>query len=141
MYVITNVGPDADLTDGHAWIRLESASGKATTMSLWGNQGDQEFWINKEIDFGYGVVSKSVDITNAQYNKIAAFNGVGDNINWTYSYTCAGYSAAIWNFVTGDSLSATDGMGFTTTPRALAGSIMASPTAIVAPAHKSIQSF
>ncbi len=139
MYVISNVAPNADLTDGHAWIRLESASGTATTMSLWGNQGDQEFWVNKEIDFGYGAVSKSVNITNAQYNMIGQFNSVPGNINWTYFYTCAGYSSAIWNYVTGDSLSASDGMGMTTTPRALAGSIQASPNAIVSP-HSSIDS-
>ena len=133
MYIISNVGPDADLTDGHAWIRLESSTGTATTMSIWGNQGKQTFWINKEIDFGYGAFSKSVNITNAQYNMINQFNSVPGNTDWSYTYTCAGYSSAIWNYVTGDSLSASDAMGLTTTPRALAGSIQASPNAIINP--------
>jgi len=139
MFIISNVAADADLSDGHECIRLESQSGNATTMSLWGNQGNQEFWINKEKDFGYGAFSKSLVITNAQYNLINNFNSVPSNINWTYFYTCAGYSAAIWNYVTGDHLSAGDNFG-TTTPRALAGSIQTHPTGAITPGS-SIKSF
>lgn len=126
MYVITNVGKDAGLTDGHAWIRLESNSGDATTMSLWGNRGKQEFWTNLEINAGYGEVSKSQFITETQFDKIGEFNSVPGNVNWTYFNTCAGYSSRVWNYVTGGNLSALDWFFFTT-PRSLAGSIQKNP--------------
>lgn len=123
MYIISNVDEDAGWTDGHAWIRLEGLDGTVTTMLLWGNRGTQEFWTDLEKDFGYGSVSTSTIITESQYQKIGSFNSISDNINWTISNTCAGYSANLWNYVTGGSLSAKDNLG-TTTPRSLSESII-----------------
>ena len=101
-------------------------------MSVWGNLGDQTFWKNLEVNFGYGAVSKSTQTTQDQFNMISAFNSNSFNTNWSYFHTYAGYYAGLQNYVTGDSLSASNLGGFTTTPRALAGSIQASPNAIVA---------
>ena len=126
MYIITNVSSDADLTDGHAWIRIENKKGEITTMSLWGNRGEQEFWLNLEINGGYGLINKSNSITAQQYNLILEYNSNPSNINWTPWNTCAGYSAGLWNYVTGDNLSATDYFWFTS-PRSLAGSINENP--------------
>lgn len=124
MYIISNVSEDADLTDGHAWIRLESKDGKTvTTMSLWGNRGKQEFWTDLEIDAGYGEVNKSATISVSMFNKISVYNSNPSNINWTPFNTCAGYSAGLWNYVTGNNLSARDNFFFTT-PRALSKSIL-----------------
>lgn len=122
MYIISNVNENAGLTDGHAWIRLESNKGVTITMSLWGNRGEQEFWMNLEINAGYGAVSKSTTITQQQYNMILDYNSNASNIDWTPWNTCAGYSVGLWNYVTGDSLSASDYFWFTT-PRSLASSI------------------
>jgi hypothetical protein len=126
MYIISNVTSDAGLTDGHAWIRLENSSDVITTMSLWGNRGEQEFWLNLEINGEYGVVNKSTSITITDYNRILNFNSNPSNINWTYWYTCAGYSVKLWNYITGDKLSATDRFWFTT-PRKLSNSIDKNP--------------
>ncbi|MBD1363800.1 hypothetical protein IDJ77_08250 [Mucilaginibacter sp. ZT4R22] len=125
MYIITNVGTGASVTAGHAWIRLESKNGTVTTMSLYGNRGTQEFWVNLEANMGYGVSSRSVSITTAQIQLINNFNSVASNVDWSMSYTCAGYSAALWNYVTNEHLSAAESYaGFdTTTPRTLSGSI------------------
>ena len=122
MYIISNVGPDAELTDGHAWIRLESKDGNIVkTMSLWGNKGKQEYWENLEINKGYGVVNKSVSISVSMYNRISVYNN-SSNTNWTFFNTCAGYSAGLWNYITNQNLSARDDYFFTT-PRALSNSI------------------
>jgi hypothetical protein len=126
MYVISNVESNASLTDGHAWIRLESQSGDATTMSLWGNRGEQEFWTNLEVNAGYGEVYKSQNISILQYDKIGEFNSNPSNVNWTVFNTCAGYSSSCWNYVTGDNLSALD-IFFFTTPRSLSRSIQNNP--------------
>jgi len=112
--------------DGHAWIRLESRKGETTTMSLWGNRGEQEFWLNLELNGGYGAVSKPTTITPQQYNMILDYNSNPSNINWTPWNTCAGYSVGLWNHVTGGNLSATDYFWFTT-PRSLVGSINKNP--------------
>lgn len=126
MYVITNVGPDAGLMDGHAWIRIESNKGSAATMSLWGNRGEQEFWVNLELNAGYGIINKSTELTQSQFVRLIDFNMTSSNLNWTPWNTCAGYSSNLWNYVTGGNLSATDIFGFTT-PRRLAKSILGNP--------------
>jgi hypothetical protein len=127
IYIISNVRGDMNSMAGHAWIRLEGSNGKTiTTMSLWGNRGKQEFWTNLEINYGYGEVSKSRIITELQYNKVAEFNSIASHLNWTPWNTCAGYSARLWNYVTGDNLSSRDWFFFTT-PRSLSNSILKNP--------------
>jgi len=127
MYIISNVNANASLIDGHAWIRVESITGKATTMSLWSQRdGANEFFLNRELYDGYGAVSKSTTITKLQYNLIIDYNSNPSNLNWTPWNTCAGYSVGLWNYVTGGNLSATDYFWFTT-PRGLAGSINKNP--------------
>lgn len=124
MSIISNVEPDADFTGGHAWIRLDRKDGKVFTMSLYGNTGEQEFWMNRpgEINSGFGVAHKTVDITKAQAAQIMEYNAIKSNTDWTVFRTCAGYSVDLWNTITGDSLTARDWLVFTT-PRSLTKSI------------------
>jgi hypothetical protein len=82
--------------------------------------------MDRELDYGYGVISKSRDISVLKYSKIAEFNSITKNINWTVSNTCAGYSTRLWNYVTGDNLSSSDWFFFTT-PRSLSKSITKNP--------------
>jgi hypothetical protein len=124
MYVVTTLsGQESAATDGHAWIQLESNTGVAVTMSLWRNQGEQEFFWDKELKGGYGTASKSTSITYAQVELIVKYNSDPDNKNWTPFNTCAGYSCGLWNFVTGDTLSARTWYG-TATPYQLQQSII-----------------
>ncbi|MDW5298920.1 MAG: SpvB/TcaC N-terminal domain-containing protein [Sedimentibacter sp.] len=127
MYIISNTKGEANSMDGHAWIRLESIkSNFVTTMSLWGNRGEQEFWTGLETNYGYGEVSKSRLINTTQFNMVIQFNSILSNVNWTPWNTCAGYSTNLWNYVTGDNLSSRDWFGFTT-PRRLSRSIQKNP--------------
>ena len=122
MTIKTNVGTDAGALDGHAWLEFTRVDGQLTTLSLWGNQGSQEFFANKEIGEG-GVASRTVTITNRDIGKINLYNSDPENVDWTCSNTCAGYSARLWNNITNEKLEASNWIGFTT-PTKLAGAIV-----------------
>jgi RHS repeat-associated protein len=122
MTIHTNVGPNAGMTAGHAWVEFKGNNGSCKTLSLWGNQGNREFFADKELGSN-GVVSRTVSITNDDVNKINQFNSDPKNVDWKANNTCAGYSANLWNTVTGENLNATDAIG-ATTPATLSGSII-----------------
>jgi hypothetical protein len=122
MTVHSNVGPNAGMTDGHAWLQFKDNNGNSKTLSLWGNQGSREFFANKEAG-QTGVVSRTVDITNQDVQKINDFNSEAENVDWTATNTCAGYSSTLWNTVTGENLESANVLGVTT-PANLAQSIV-----------------
>jgi hypothetical protein len=128
MYIISNVDPNSDLLAGHAWLRFENRNGQVTTMSLWENplNSPNELKFNEELDDGYGKVSKVYTINVSQYEQIIQYNSNIVNIDWNPWNTCAGYSVKLWNYITGDNLSASDILGITT-PRSLSASIKNDP--------------
>jgi RHS repeat-associated protein len=125
MTIVTNVGPDAGKTDGHAWLEFRSADGKTVkTLSLWGNQGEQEFFADKELG-QKAETSRTANITNSDVDYINSYNENSENTNWTPSNTCAGYSTSVWNIITCDGLTSQAWGGLITSPAKLAESIVA----------------
>ena len=110
MTIHSNVGPNAGVLAGHAWVEFKGNDGTVKTLSLWGNQGSREFFANKELG-SKGVTSRTTTITKGDVKKINKFNSDPDNVDWNAGNTCAGYSAELWNTVTGESLDAANGLG------------------------------
>jgi RHS repeat-associated protein len=119
--IVANTYGEDDSGAGHAWIELAKKDGGTITVSLWGNKGEQELWYNREKG-RLKEMSRTRTITNEQYNKLVSFLSSPDNVNWTAWNTCAGFSAAIWNHTTGESLNARENSTFTT-PRQLKESL------------------
>jgi hypothetical protein len=118
--IAVKLNGETDLTAGHAWLILNRTDGGNFTMSLWGNKGEQEFWINLE----RGVtpdVSRTRNISVSDFNRLTTFATGSDVSNWTYLNTCAGFSVDVWNYITGESLNASE--WGVTTPRKLMESI------------------
>ena len=55
-------------------LLVESENGKAATMSLWGNRGEQELWVILELTSGYGLINNSSEITQSQFVRSLEFN-------------------------------------------------------------------
>ena len=92
-------------------------------MSLWSYPFTcPDLYYNKESGMGYGVVNKEYTINVAQYEQIIEYNLNPSVKFWSPENTSAGYCVKLWNYITGDHLSANDIMGYTS-PRALARSI------------------
>jgi hypothetical protein len=100
-------------TSGHAWIEYTDANGNTTTFGTWGNQGDTQYFVNKEKEYTYsGASSYSVSITYSQFQNILNYNATSGNTNWSMTYNCAGYATGVWEAVTGTNI----GGGIVTTP-------------------------
>ena len=106
---------------GHAWIEFINGN-ETTTYGTYGNTGDQEFWQDREKGVE-PVVMRMVAIGSEEVKKINEFNSDPENVNWSVWYTCAGYACALWNYITGEDLSASDFAGASTSPSALSESI------------------
>ncbi len=121
MTISTNVGQNAGIAAGHAWITLTRNDGASMTVSLYGNTGSQEFHVNKEVDYTT-ITSRTVTVTDEQVDMIIDFNDDEANTDWNMVNTCAGYSCELWNDVTGEDLNTYNIMGWGQ-PSALAESI------------------
>ena len=120
--IVTSVSGTAGLASGHSWIVLTRKDGYQMTVSLWGNTGDKEFWVGKEKN-NYDIsTSRTLNITEAQAQKLVEFNKSDANTDWNAVNTCAGYSAEAWNSVTGEDLTPYNILG-TGSPSTLADSI------------------
>ena len=123
MTISTNVNSDAGIDAGHAWLTFTSADGSVVkTLSLWGNQGDQEFFADMELNYT-SEVTRTTIITNSDIDYINYYNSNINNVNWTPSNTCAGYSSNVWTIITGEELNSRTFGGYITSPATLAGSI------------------
>lgn len=100
----TNHGGGSSIysTSGHSWIEIE-INGTIMTFSLWGNMGEQEYWVNNELG-ATSTASMSSPLTYSGFQSILNWNSDSTNVDWRYNNTCAGYSTDVWNQVTGDSL-------------------------------------
>lgn len=86
-----------DAIKGHAWVQLEYENCR-TTFSLFGNKGEQEYWVDN--DLGYTIeVKKTMSITYDQVKKILDYNNTPANIDWGLSNNCTDYSIHVWNLV------------------------------------------
>ena len=77
------LGEGSSSTDGHSWIEITEANGKTSSYGTWGNQGDQEFFINFKHDLGTQAdATQTVKIKHAQKLRFDKFISKPRNTNW-----------------------------------------------------------
>lgn len=127
--IVSNVNGGTSSSSGHAWLKLIPVNGVEITLSLWDNKGDgaEDLILNRErnlSEYFKEEVSRTANLTKAQFNTVISM--ASSNREWLMGFTCAGFSAFIWNTVTGESLNAHESFygKDITTPRRLQSSII-----------------
>ena len=101
-------GPGSSSLDGHSWIELTDSKGETTSFGTWGNQGEQEFFINFENDLGshYDAIQTKT-ITNAQRLRFDKFiNSSTKNQKWSIFRNCSYFSSKAFYYTTGENVMA-----------------------------------
>ena len=101
-------GPGSSSLDGHSWIELTDSKGETTSFGTWGNQGEQEFFINFENDLGshYDAIQTKT-ITNAQRLRFDKFiNSFTKNQKWSIFRNCSYFSSKAFYYTTGENVMA-----------------------------------
>ena len=101
-------GPGSSSLDGHSWIELTDSKGETTSFGTWGNQGEQEFFINFENDLGshYDAIQIKT-ITNAQRLRFDKFiNSFTKNQEWSIFRNCSYFSSKAFYYTTGENVMA-----------------------------------
>ena len=94
---------ESSLIDGHSWIELTDSYGNTTSYGTWGNQGEQEFYINFEGDLGsYSKAIQKQTITNAQRLRFDKFINNPHNQKWTLLRNCSYFSSKAYYYTTGN---------------------------------------
>ncbi len=125
MSIVATTEDENSITGGHAWIELTQFGHQKMTMSIWSEDGN-EFFYNRELGKKLYDVSatRTTLITPLQFTFITIYLSNSSNKDWSIWNTCAGFSAGIWNFTTGEKLNSIEsGNGYIATPRELIKSI------------------
>jgi RHS repeat-associated protein len=122
----SNVGSEADLTDGHAWLSLEGGS-KKMTLGLWpdGHPATVDNGAGTDVRVGLedglaSVSSKYFALNTDQLARLQTF--VNTNATWGYTHTCADWARDAVQYSTGLRMDVDDWFGFET-PRELSRSL------------------
>ncbi len=133
----SNVGPEADFSDGHAWVSTSSVDGNIqNTFSLWPDEHSlfqgtdpngtvSDVRTNAELNAGYATSSENYSFyVYATAEQMGALNStVKTYAEWKYSNTCASWSSKAFKAATGIKISGSEVFGATGTPRQISRSI------------------
>ncbi len=118
-------------TLGHSWVSL-TKNGQTTFYGLWpddhpstvdnGNGSD----IRTNLENGFGTLARFYPLDESQEKQLESL--LSRNLNWSYQYTCAGFSQDIFNILTPETIDGAEqitGFGTTYTPRRISEAIRA----------------
>jgi RHS repeat-associated protein len=125
----SNVAPNADFTDGHAWVSYRDANGNITNYGLWPDNHPRTVNNGAGTDVRIGLengmsapYSRYYDLSPEQIKRFVDF--VNRTDEWQYSHTCADWASDTVRSTVGENVDADDWLGFET-PRELSESIEA----------------
>ena len=133
----SNVGANADFTDGHAWVSTSSIEGNIqNTFSLWPDSHPlfdgtdpsgtiSDVRTDAELNAGYATASSNYNFyVYATGEQMGTLNNiVGTYAEWGYTNTCASWSSKAFGTATGVKISGSEVLGATGTPRQISKSI------------------
>jgi hypothetical protein len=103
---------------GHSWIEYTPYGAPTVTFGTWGNVDPRGVWINRELGWGDGQVSRTTQISEVQeqalFNYINSEIALGTDV-WKSTRNCSYFAANAWKAATGEWISP----GFVPNPTAL----------------------
>lgn len=125
----SNVGPDASLTSGHAWVTVHDTDTNTTqSYGLWPDSHPNVVDNGPDTDVRTGMesgwespYSRYYNLTGTEESRLTDIIGRDDT--WGYTHTCADWASDVVSHVTGEDVDADDWLGFET-PREIANSII-----------------